>query len=201
MSKCSVYWIFDDTCTDMAKHGYIGVSHLPEKRFLHHKQKSRVPLNSSMKIIFEGSREDCFEYEKQMRPTKFIGWNNAVGGSHGWRIGFNHSDSTKQKMKNAWTDDRKLKASDFRKQANVKLRGQKRPKQSEAMIGENNPMFGTKRPQSVIDAIILSNKNKVPSNKQELYCVFCRQRASIGILKKYHSKCFKSFYSCVKETK
>jgi hypothetical protein len=139
--------------------------------------------------MFSGTREECFSFEKHLRPHKGIGWNNAVGGSHGWRVGFSHSDKTKSKMKNAWTLQRREKASKLRKEINSRLVGQKRAKQSEAMRGENNPMFGTKRPAHVKEALSRTHKGKLSHNRQEIYCVGCRQRASLSILKKYHSKC------------
>lgn len=180
-----VYWIYDDSCSDL-NDGYIGVTRYPETRFNTHKRKNRVPSNSKMKIIFEGTREECFEYEKKMRPTSKIGWNSAAGGSHGWRLGFKHSDQTKRLLKEKWTDDRKQKASDLRKEQNKKMTGQKRPKQSIAMSGENNPMFGTNRPDYVKEAVSKSRKGKEPANKQKNYCTFCGERVSLSVMKKYH---------------
>lgn len=190
---CFVYWIYDNTCIDEKLHGYVGVSHDPDKRFQTHIRNSRVPSQSSMKILFEGTRDECFEFERVMRPTKSIGWNNAVGGAHGWRMGFNHDEATREKMKLAWSDERREKASDLRKQINFKLRGQRRPKQSEAMKGANNPIFGSKRPQHVKDAVSKAHRGKPASNRQEVYCISCHERASLSILVKYHAKCYKRF--------
>jgi len=188
---CFVYWIYDDSCIDEKLHGYVGVSYNPEKRYKIHIKRNRVPSQSSLKILFEGARNKCFEFERSMRPAKFIGWNNAIGGSHGWRIGFNHNEVTKEKMRQAWSNERREKASILRKQINLKLRGQIRPKQSEAMKGENNPIFGTKRPQHVRNAISKAHAGKPASNRQELYCISCHERASFSILVKYHAKCYK----------
>ena len=195
---CFVYWIYDDSCIDEKLHGYVGVSYNPEKRYKIHIKRNRVPNQSSMKILFEGTRNECFEFERSMRPTKSIGWNNAIGGSHGWRIGFNHNEVTKEKMRQAWSNERREKASIFRKQINLKLRGQIRPKQSEAMKGENNPIFGTKRPQHVRDAISKAHAGKPAVNRQELYCISCHERASFSILVKYHAKCYKRICESIK---
>ncbi len=132
-------------------------------------------------------------YEQSLRPSKQIGWNNAAGGSHGWRIGFNHSEKTKEILKKRWTPERKIKASDFKKEQNKKLIGQKRPKQSVAMTGSKNPMFGTKRPEHVKEAMRLAHVGKPAYNRQENYCVGCHERASMTVIKKYHTKCFRSF--------
>ena len=190
---CFVYWIFDNNCIDEKVQGYVGVSYDPQKRYKTHVRKKRVPEQSNIKILFEGSRDDCFEFERILRPTKSIGWNNAAGGAHGWRIGFTHDEATKQKMCDAWTENRREKASELRKTINLKLRGQKRPKQSEAMKGNKNPNYGTKRPKHVGEAVAAAQRGKKAHNKQELYCISCHERASLSILVKYHAKCFKRY--------
>lgn len=182
-----VYWIFNSDCHDITKDGYVGVSTSAEMRFTQHKKRSkRFPANIEYRVIFEGTREECFNLEKELRPLPGIGWNMAVGGKHGWRIAFKHSDETTQKLKDAWTDERRQVASMFKAIQNKKLKGQKRPKQSIAMQGENNPMYGTTRPDYVKLAVSLSRKGKPPSNKLELYCIHCRKRAPLSTLKKYH---------------
>lgn len=109
-----------------------------------------------------------------------------MGGKHGWQIGFCHSDESKMKMKNAWTENRKQQAAAFKTENNKLLKGQKRPAQSQAMMGEKNPMFGKQRPNHVKKAISESNKGRRPHNRQELYCIFCKKRSSEYVLKKYH---------------
>lgn len=181
-----VYWIYDDSCSDVLTEGYVGVTKDVENRVKSHLRKNRVPSDSTYKILFEGTREECFNYERQLRPTKNIGWNNAIGGSHGWRVGFSHSEETKQKLKSKWTDERKSTASIFKAQQNKKLIGQKRLKQSEAMTGSKNPMFGTTRPDHVKDAVRSAHLGKEPANKQNNYCPLCGKRVSLSVMKKYH---------------
>lgn len=188
-----VYWIFDETCVDIQNSGYVGVTHDVVQRFKRHIKNGRVPANSSFRIMFEGSREECFAFEHHLRPTKRTGWNNAVGGAHGWRIGFSHSQETINKMLDAWTEERKAKAAVFKAKHNKLLTGQKRPKQSIAMSGSKNPMFGTKRPPHVIEAIKRAHIGKPSKNRQEIYCAGCHQRVNKTFLKKYHNKCFKLF--------
>lgn len=182
-----LYWIYNDDCKDPKSDGYIGITENIEKRFKQHLSRNeRIPKDAKYKILYEGSREECFNLESEYRPTKCIGWNSAAGGKHGWKTGFEHSNETKAKLKEAWTDDRKQAASIFKAEQNRKLKGQKRPSQSEAMRGENNPMYGTTRPEHVKEALRKAHIGKDPYNKMELYCIYCRKRASMSILKKYH---------------
>ena len=180
-----VYWVFDNTCSSIDD-GYVGVTAYPRTRLATHKRRGRVPKESQMKILFEGSRERCFEYEKDLRPLANIGWNNAPGGSHGWKMGFTHSDETKKILREKWTDERRLSASVLRKEENKKLVGQKRPNQSNAMTGEKNPMYGKPRTNHVKEALRKANLGREPSNKQKNYCSLCGERVSISIMKKYH---------------
>ena len=171
-----VYWIYDDTCKD-TNDGYIGVSKDPYHRFKVHKRRGRVHGSCKIKILYEGSRERCFEKEHQLRPEPFIGWNNARGGSHGWRYGFSHSETSKDKMKNAWTEERKAAAAIVTRENNKRLIGQKRPKQSAAMKGESNPMYGLTHSEEARKKMSEKQKDKVPWNKlPDVYCKGCGKR-------------------------
>jgi predicted GIY-YIG superfamily endonuclease len=183
-----VYWLFDETCSTVNCSGYVGVTATLKNRFKSHKK--RFGDHISIAPLFEGTREECFFIERGLRPSPGMGWNRAVGGSQGWSHGFSHSKKTKDKLKKAWTEERKLEASRRRKELNKSLRGQKRSLQSKKMQGSNNPMYGTKRPQYVIDAMAEGRRRNPPV--QEIYCVGCHERAPWSILKKYHNKCFKS---------
>lgn len=89
-----VYHIKDPEYPDSMLHGYVGVVKQDRgvrQRFVEHKHaKSHIGhmirlLNLEFEthayIIFEGSMADCFEVEKQLRPSEKIGWNIASGGS------------------------------------------------------------------------------------------------------------------------
>jgi len=191
MIECVVYWIFDETCVDIQNSGYVGVSKDAASRFKAHIKNCRVPSDSQYIVIFEGLRKDCFAHEFQLRPTSGIGWNRAVGGAQGWRIGFSHSKHTKVKMSAAALGRKQLPEHVSKRIAAVI--GKKRPKQSKSMSGSRNPMFGTKRPEHVINAMRLGRLNKSTWNRQEIYCVGCHERTNITCLVKYHNKCFKKF--------
>lgn len=171
--------------------GYIGVSKNPFGRFKDHLSSSRVPSNSKMKVIFAGSRKECFDKERKYRPKPGMGWNSAVGGSHGFREGFVHSAKTKEKLKFAWTKERKERAKEWKANQNKLLIGQKRPKQSNAISGTNNPMFGKTHTLEAREKIKKANlsRESPPGNFQDLYCIRCHERASISRLERYHNRC------------
>lgn len=181
-----LYWIFDNTCDDPTKDGYIGVSENATNRLKRHKKNHRVPSDAEMIVLFEGSRDECFNKEYEYRPEKKIGWNNAVGGKHGYRTGFTHSPETKLKLKNAWTDERKQKASEYKPGRNKNLIGKKRPNHSKAISGENNGMYGKTHSPEARAKISTARKGKEPHNKIDYYCIFCRKRIGPYVLKKYH---------------
>jgi hypothetical protein len=98
----SLYWIHDGQCSDPLTEGYIGITKRnPEKRFSQHKYLGRVPKDSIMQILFEGTLEECKLKEREYRPRAKIGWNDAKGGGGGGMIGKSHSEETKAKMRAA----------------------------------------------------------------------------------------------------
>lgn len=71
--------------------GYIGVSIDPERRKAEHikyDKNGNVHLRRALdkycdvewNIIFEGSDEECYALEKELRPRPNMGWNVAAGG-------------------------------------------------------------------------------------------------------------------------
>jgi len=92
VGKCFVYWLHDNSCTDPSVHGYIGVTARPKKRAVEHRRSGKLPDNFIMTIIHEGTVDECFAVEEQMRPQHRVGWNNLRGGHHR-----NHSLGSKYK--------------------------------------------------------------------------------------------------------
>lgn len=88
----SVYWICTPDHTDIFNQGYVGVSSNPEKRWIRHwKYNGNAHLKNAIKkygweqlikkVILVGEKNYCFDIEKQLRPSKQIGWNIAEGGA------------------------------------------------------------------------------------------------------------------------
>lgn len=128
--------------------GYIGVSIDPARR---QKEHERVNLNPHLRnaldkycdiewhVIFEGTDEECYAKEQELRPEINIGWNIAIGGGkppspkgkphcvgnlpkEKRRKGYKHSEETLRKMREIGRDNA----------ANL----------SEARKGVGNPNFG-----------------------------------------------------------
>lgn len=152
----------------------------------HRRHNENIPIDAWVEIVFSGTREECFAKELELRPRKKMGWNRAVGGAQGFKVGFCHSEKTKKKLRKAWTLERKKIASAWKSSHNVSLTGQRRPAQSAAMSGENNSMFGKTHSREARDKIRQANLGKTPPNKQTIFCIFCHQQAPLSILKKYH---------------
>jgi predicted GIY-YIG superfamily endonuclease len=109
MAMSLVYWIYNDTCKDIYTDGYVGVTEDINIRINGHKRKTEnlIGKDFDVKIVYKGDRAACFNKERELRPKPGIGWNRAIGGSHGWREGFVHSEKTKEKMSKKWTKQRK----------------------------------------------------------------------------------------------
>ena len=137
-------------------------------------------------ILYEAIGEFCYMYEFLLRQNKSIGWNNAAGGARGNKIGFSHSNETKEKMKRAWTNERKTAHKKRLIDHNKKLIGQKRPKQSEAVKGQKNGMYGKTHSLETRKRISEKNKGRPSPNFIELYCIYCHKREGPYILKNYH---------------
>ena len=88
-----VYWLYDDNCICLERHGYVGIS----KNYLHrvgqHRSARRFPWNSQ--VIFRGTQAECKRLENKLRPKRYIGWNIAVGGGK-TRLGIFDSLTTRQ---------------------------------------------------------------------------------------------------------
>jgi hypothetical protein len=121
-----VYWLYENETDDIFNDGYVGITKNTTKRFYQHKVRFG---NFKTKIIFYGSLEQCLALELQLRPVPGIGWNRAIGGFEGYRLG--HSEETikiikeKRKLQSPPCEGRKQPAEEIerRRQSNL---GQKR---------------------------------------------------------------------------
>lgn len=91
-----LYWLRDETCTDISQHGYVGVTCRPKARESDHRRSQRFPADFVMEVIFSGLQPQCMEMERALRPSPGIGWNRAVGGPGGYRYG--HTEETRRKI-------------------------------------------------------------------------------------------------------
>jgi hypothetical protein len=87
-----VYWLFDETCTDPKRHGYVGVTGNPYGRFREHRDEQKnqngkgsrgLPANFQFKVLFTGSETQCQMLEGALRPNRNVGWNKYRGSSEG----------------------------------------------------------------------------------------------------------------------
>lgn len=106
-TSCVVYWLYDDRCVCIWRHGWIGISSYFEKvRLQQHrsgkpgKGAANLPLDFKHKILFRGTEAECLAIEAMLRPHPHIGWNKASGGQKGC-LGYKHTAETCQKMSEA----------------------------------------------------------------------------------------------------
>ncbi len=121
-----VYWLYENETDNIFTDGYVGITKNCKIRFYQHKAKFG---NFKVKVIFYGSLEQCLALEFQLRPVPGIGWNKAVGGFEGYRLG--HSEETikiikeKRKAQNPPCEGRKQPLEEIERRRRSQL-GQKR---------------------------------------------------------------------------
>ncbi len=100
--------------------------------------------------------------------------------------GSKKSDVTKQKLKDAWTDERKLlsKITPRRKRTTVSpLKGVKKPQWSK----ENNGFYGKKHSPETIEKFKQDRKHYKPSwLNQKILCTHCNREFGPGNYKQHH---------------
>jgi hypothetical protein len=154
-----LYWVHDETCHEPKTDGYVGVTSRPERRMRSHRKRFGNRIRFT--VLFRGTRDECFAKEFDLRPEKDIGWNIAVGGRNGYRIG--HSTSQKGKkcpqkgrkghgagVPKSEETRRKISESkkgtvisvEHRQKISKKLKGKPRPDVSERMKGRTSPTKG-----------------------------------------------------------
>jgi hypothetical protein len=102
MSKCVLYWLHDDNCVCLWRHGYVGISARWENRLKQHRASKRWPDGFQATVLFRGTEEECFALEIMFRPGHRIGWNPARGGNNNGRtLGFKHSDQARANVSNS----------------------------------------------------------------------------------------------------
>jgi hypothetical protein len=125
--ECVVYWLFDERCICLWRHGYIGITSNWKNRFQRHRRNSSFPTGFSWTILFRGSKAECRKLEWQLRPSDGIGWNRAPGGGGGGtnrgRIGQKKSDEERAKISASKLGQ--PKGDDHRRKMSERMFGQK----------------------------------------------------------------------------
>ena len=100
-----VYWLYDERCVCIWRHGYIGVTVTLERRLWRHRNEPRtsfLPDQFEGQVLFRGHIKHCLALEKKLRPTPGIGWNRLPGGLAGHATkGVPKSPEQREKMRQA----------------------------------------------------------------------------------------------------
>jgi predicted GIY-YIG superfamily endonuclease len=86
-----LYWIRHPDHTDIFRHGYVGVSSNPKRRWREHntyKQNNHLKNAINMygwaslikETVLIGDKDYCLDIESKLRPADKIGWNIVKGG-------------------------------------------------------------------------------------------------------------------------
>lgn len=177
-----VYWLYDETCNDPWNSGYVGVTSDPRMRFYRHKKSKRFPEDTQIKIIFEGSEQECLEQEKNYRPAPFMGWNIADGGGMPPNLkGRKHRPESITKMKaisrRKFTEADRIKAALVHSTRIQSL--EERQKRRLSALGKNTWTKGRKNP------FLLT--------LQPIQCERCGSNSSPGLYKRWHGENCRNF--------
>lgn len=91
---CVVYWLYDETCSAPENDGYVGITYRLDYRVNQHRKSNKFNPMFSVRILFEGTRDQCSAVERGYRPNASLGWNSASGGGVGRRA----AASTREKI-------------------------------------------------------------------------------------------------------
>lgn len=157
-----VYWIRKPEHADLFSEGYVGVSSRSlEERIAEHvkvsgeNHKKVYAIHKAIRsigidnlvysVVLIGEESYCYEIEAKLRPTKKIGWNLAEGGSKPpSKLGFKHSDESKEKISKIW-------------------KGKTRTPESVAKSAESRK--GTPMPDHVKQKLLEANTGKTQSQE------------------------------------
>jgi hypothetical protein len=80
-----VYWLFDETCVCVWRHGYVGITARLPARLKNHRQ--RLGRVFQHQTLFVGTKAECRALEWKLRPGFNVGWNKNPGGMTSPRLG------------------------------------------------------------------------------------------------------------------
>jgi hypothetical protein len=185
MSHC-VYWIREQSHTDLMSQGYVGVSGNLRKRFGSHggmHSGTNNYLRNAIKkygwdnlvksVLILADKDYCLDIERKLRPADKIGWNLVMGGGHppiirgprpnlrgraAWNKGKTglYSPETLAKMREA-----RLGKPPGNK--GVPLTAEQRTKVSKALTGRVGSRKGVKLSPETIEKTASKNRGRVQS--------------------------------------
>ncbi len=156
-----VYWIYLEEHHDTHTQGYVGVTDNPDKRFKEHlkESKSSSPKNIHLAralskysvrrtLLFQGTKEACYDFEFDLRPNRNIGWNIQKGGKI-------ITDANIQKRSNSLTDIQR--SEDWKNNL------------SKSKMGSNNPRHGIKEDSELTHIRTMSMKRSKNAKNYDTY--------------------------------
>ena len=165
--KTYLYWVHlpDQTINE----GYLGVSNNYIRRWKEHTTKN-LPTHFCYavkkykdtlvwEVLFEGTNEECYLLESQLRFTSGIGWNTTPGGAIPSNLNQKASAETRKKISDAklgHTPWNKGKTDIYSDETLAKI-----GKATKARTqGKDNPMYGKTHTQEVKDKLSKLHKGK-----------------------------------------
>ena len=127
LNEYLIYWIHNDSETDIKTQGYVGITKNLKIRMRDHSSKVNFLEGRTVDIFLYGEKNYCKEIEYQLRPKKYIGLNIAAGGGiPPDATGIKRSEKTKLLMS----------------QNNVGFRGRKHTYETKRKMSESRKGFG-----------------------------------------------------------
>ena len=170
LQECLIYWIHNESETDIYSQGYVGITKNIKRRIREHSNQKNFVQGRMIEIFLYGEREFCKQIEKQLRPKKHIGMNVAAGGGDPPdATGLSRSVETKLLMSQnnvgmkgkKHTNEAKRKMSESRKGFGKPHTEETKKKLSEiAKQRKFNPMTGRKHSESTRQLISEKLRNK-----------------------------------------
>jgi len=184
-----VYWIREQSHTDLMTQGYIGVSGNVSKRFAAHRNMENGTNahlrhaiqkhgwdNMVKSVLLMAEKDYCLDIERKLRPADKIGWNLTVGGGY---PPVTSGPQPQRRGRAAWN---KGKTGIFSPETlavlrekhlgrvppnkGVPLSDEQRQKLSKALKGRVSPRKGAKLPAELIERISAKNRGRVQSPEE-----------------------------------
>lgn len=177
-----VYWIRRPEHTDIFTQGYVGVSsrsledriaeHIKTSKengkrvYVVHKAIRSIGIeNLTYSTVLVGEEDYCYDVERKLRPTRSIGWNLAEGGSKPPpKLGFEHSDESKEKISTIWKG--KKRSSESVQRSAESRRGTKMPEHVRQKLLAAN--IGREQSQESIDKRVAKVTGQQRTDEQKL---------------------------------